>query len=56
VKILGYQPSRRRILRNLLLTTMGAPLIKLGKVLPEPRRRRRRAPSDTPPIPWIGHC
>jgi len=56
VKILGYQPSRRRVLRNLLLATMGAPLVKLGKVLPEARRRRRRAPDDVPPIPWIGHC
>jgi hypothetical protein len=57
VKILGYQPSRRRVLRNLLLFTMGAPLVKLGRVLPaHERRRRRRAPDDVPPIPWIGHC
>jgi len=55
VKILGYQPTRRRWLRALGLALAGAPLYKLGRVIGRQERRRRR-PDDLAPIPWIGHC
>jgi hypothetical protein len=54
VKILGYQPTRRRWLQTIALAAAGAPLVKLGRVLE--RRKRRRGPEDLAPIPWIGHC
>jgi hypothetical protein len=53
VRILGHQPTRRRWLRAIGLAVVGAPLVKLGRVL---ERRERRRPADLPPIPWIGHC
>jgi len=54
VSILSYQPTRRRLLRSLLLTAVGAPLVvRLGHVLD---RRRLVRPEELPPIPWIGHC
>jgi hypothetical protein len=54
VRILGYQPTRRRWLQTLALAAAGAPLVKLGRVLE--RRKRTRRPEDLAPIPWIGHC
>ncbi len=55
MRILPYQPTRRRLLRALVTTVAAAPLVvKLGRVIekqPKPVR-----PEDLPPIPWIGHC
>jgi len=55
VRILRYQPTRRRLLRALLATAVGAPvLLRLGRVLGKQPKLVR--PEDLPPIPWIGHC
>jgi hypothetical protein len=56
VRILGYQPSRRSLLRTLTQLVAAAPLAKLGQVVGAEERRRRRHPTDLPPMPWIGHC
>jgi hypothetical protein len=54
VRILPYQPTRRRLLRSLVTAVVGAPLVvRLGRVLDRPRLVR---PEDLPPVPWIGHC
>jgi hypothetical protein len=54
VRILKYQPTRRRLLRALVTVAVGAPaLLRFGRVLDRPRTIE---PKDLPPVPWIGHC
>jgi hypothetical protein len=54
MKILEYQPTRRRWLRALVTAAVAAPIVvRLGRVLERPRRVR---PEDLAPVPWIGHC
>jgi hypothetical protein len=54
VSLLSYQPTRRRWLRALAVSVVGAPiLVRLGRVLERPRLVK---PEDLPPVPWIGHC
>jgi hypothetical protein len=49
--------TRRRALKTFALGVGLLPFAWLGQVLGRsPRRRRRRAPDDLAPIPWIGHC
>jgi hypothetical protein len=55
MKILEYQPTRRRWLRTLVTAAVAAPLVvRLGRVLQRPPRTVR--PEDLAPVPWIGHC
>jgi hypothetical protein len=55
VRILAKPPTRRRMLRALVGTVAGAPLLlRLGRV--HDQRPRRVRPADLAPIPWIGHC
>jgi hypothetical protein len=55
VNLLGYQPTRRRLLKALITTAVGAPiLVRLGRVVD--KRPRLIKPEELPPIPWIGHC
>jgi hypothetical protein len=54
VKILGYQPTRRGLLRSLAIVLGAAPLQRLGRVLG--KKPRPKHPDDLPPTPWIGHC
>jgi hypothetical protein len=55
VRILNYHPTRRRILRALVATVLGAPIaVRLGRVLDKQPKLVR--PDELPEIPWIGHC
>jgi hypothetical protein len=54
VKLLGYQPTRRGVLRAATLALVGAPLVRLARFVEQ--RRKKKHPDDLPPIPWIGHC
>jgi hypothetical protein len=55
VKILAYQPTRRSMLRALLTTVVGAPLVvRLGRVIE--KQPKLVKPDELAPIPWIGHC
>jgi hypothetical protein len=56
VRLLGYHPTRRSLMRSLTLALAGVPLVKLGRVISAEERRRPRHPGDLPPVPWIGHC
>ncbi len=56
MKILGYQPTRRGLLKALTVALVAAPVVKLGQALPTPRLRTPRRPRDFSKIPWIGHC
>ena len=54
MKVLPYQPTRRLMMKTLLTTLVGAPvLVRLGRELDKQPRLVR--PEDLPPIPWIGH-
>jgi hypothetical protein len=54
MKILEYQPTRRRWLRAIMGAAVAAPIVvRLGRVLDRPRTVR---PEDLAPVPWIGHC
>ena len=56
MKILGYQPTRRGLLKALTVALVAAPIVKLGQALPVAARRTPRRPKDISQIPWIGHC
>ncbi len=56
MKILGYQPTRRGLLKALTVALVAAPIVKLGQALPVAARRTPRRPKDLSQIPWIGHC
>ena len=55
MKILAYQPTRRSLLRALITTVVGAPLLlRLGRVIE--KQPKLVKPEELAPIPWIGHC